>query len=229
MLVLVDCDGERDDPIPGFNGAMAGNVELSDPMLLSGVMVLAAPADGAARLLGGGDTGGLDQENAAAGDAFLEPARLVTGLEGSVVDEVAEAEAFAHGSPPNISEPAFNPWFPRTSASKPPSPSPLVESSPPVPGSPLKLMNSLRDVEGALFAPNSWSFLVCSFSTREESDLMSVMYAWNWFRFRRGPRLKFHRIGSTSIARKSLSIWLPIALKTSSAAICGYLVNARAL
>jgi hypothetical protein len=94
-----------------------------------------------------------------------------------------------------------------------------VVSRPFVDGSPPKLMNSLREVAGALFAPSSCSFRVCSFSTRAESDLIKVMYAWNCERLSRGPRLNDHRMGSTSMARKSLSTWLPIALKTSSAAI----------
>jgi hypothetical protein len=124
-----------------------------------------------------------------------------------MVDEEADVGALAHGSrpPPSMSDPVFVPWLPRTSASKSASPAPFGVSKPFEDGRPPKLMNSLRDVAGALFAPNSCSFRVCSFSTRAESDLISVMYAWNCARFSRGPRLNCHMVGRMSVARKSLS------------------------
>ena len=171
------CGWENDDPMPGFAGAMAGKDEFNEFIVLSGVMVLSPPcAGGAAKFVGGGDTGGVDQANVAAGDAFLAgPIRFAAGLEGSVVEDEAEGGAFAHGSPPSMSDPVLAPWFPRTRASKSPSPDPLDVSRPFVAGKPAKLMNSLREVAGALFAPSSCSFRVCSFSTRADRDLISTM------------------------------------------------------
>ena len=99
---------ENDEPIPGLAGVIAGNAELSEPIVLSGVMVLTAPSDGVVRFVGGGgDTGGVDHEKAATGDAVLaDDARLAAGREGSVV---ADADAFPQPSPPSISEPVFAP------------------------------------------------------------------------------------------------------------------------
>jgi len=166
-------------PIPGLEGAMAGNVELSELNVLSGVIVPLIALGAERFVCGGGDTGGLDQENLAAGDAFLVEPALRAGREGSIVDEEADGGAVVHGSPPppNMSDPVFAPWFPRTRASKSASPAPFVVSNPFVEGRPPKLMNSLREVAGALFAPSSCSFRVCSCSTRADSDLISVMYA----------------------------------------------------
>lgn len=131
---------------------------------------------------GGGDIGGLDQEKvAAAGEALFEVLLLLAaGREGIIVDEVAEAGALAHGSPPSISVPLVAFWFPpRTRASKSVSPFPFVAATPFEPPRLPKLIKSFRGVETlvALFAPSSCSFRVCSFSTRDESDFMSVMYA----------------------------------------------------
>lgn len=70
-----------------------------------------------------------------------------------------------------------------------------------------------------LLADSSWSLRVCSLSIREDRALMRVIYAWNWGRSRRGPRLKLHMMGKTSIARNSESATLPTCLKTLSAAI----------
>ena len=108
-------------------------------------------------LCGGGDTGGDDQENVAAGDAlFVDLARFVEGLDGRMVDDDAEVEAFAHRSPPSMSVPLDEPCgSPRTSASKPLSPSPLLESKLLGALKPPKLMNSLRVVAEALLAPSS--------------------------------------------------------------------------
>ena len=183
MLLMLSagfcCGWENEDPMPGFAGAMAGNAELMEFIELSGVMVLRPPcACGAARLVGGGETGGLDHGNVAAGDAFLaDPTRLPAGLDGRTVEEEAEVGAFAQGSPPSISEPVLVPWLPRTRASKSASPDPLAVSRPLVPGRPPKLMNSFRVVAVALFAPSSCNFRVCSFSTRADSDLIRTMYA----------------------------------------------------
>lgn len=38
-----DCGWENDDPIPGFAGAIAGNAEFKEFMVLSGVMVRSVP------------------------------------------------------------------------------------------------------------------------------------------------------------------------------------------
>jgi hypothetical protein len=160
-------------PIPGLLGAIAGNEELS---ALSGVMArlcalgtLSAVLDG-----GGGDTGGVDQEKVAAGDALLVDRER--GWEGKVVADEADAEAFAHGSPPSMSEPPDGPcWPPRTRAAKSASPPASTVPKPLAVLEPPKLMNSLRVVAVALFAPSSWSLRVCSFSTRMDMDLIRVM------------------------------------------------------
>lgn len=105
------CVWENDEPMPGFAGAMAGKDEFSEFSVLSGVIVLIPPCVwGAARLVGGGDTGGVDQAKVAAGDAFLAgPTRFPAGLEGNVAEEEADVGAFAQGSPPSISEPVLAP------------------------------------------------------------------------------------------------------------------------
>lgn len=207
-------------PMPGFAALSAGNEELSVLSVVSGVTARLC-CFGAERLvLGGGETGGVDQEKVAAGDALFD--LLAEGREGKTVDDAADAEPFAHGSPPSMSVPPGAPpcLSPRTSASKSVSPLPLLDSKPLVVGGPPKVMNSFLVVAVALFAPSSCSLRVCSFSTRADVDFMRVMYAWNCGRLRRGPKLNDHRIGRISIAKKSLSTWLLIALKTSSAAIC---------
>lgn len=205
--------------MPGLLGWIAGNAELNEFMVLSGVIVLLGLC-GADRFVTGGEMGGVDQEKAAAGEALFDVLpRLGPGLEGSMLEEVADAGALAQGSPPSIFPPFELPCLsPLTRASKSPSP-PFMPSFPFAPGRPPKLIKSLReDTFGAFAEPSSWSFLVCSFSTRAESDLIRVMYAWNWDRLSSGPRLNCHKIGRTSMARKSASTWLPMALKTSSAA-----------
>lgn len=124
-------------------------------------------------LLCGG--GGVDQEKVAAGDALFDRVRLLSGRDGKMVDDAAVV-ALAQGSPPSMSVPPDEPCCPpRTSASKLFSPSPFVVSKPFDVLGPPKLMNSLRVVTVALFAPSSWSLRVCSFSTRPDMDLMSVM------------------------------------------------------
>jgi hypothetical protein len=137
-----------------------------------------------------------------------EAVRFAAGLEGSVVEEVADAGVPAHGSPPNISDPLDLLWVsPRTSASKSMSPFPLAVSSPLLAATPPKLMKSFRDAETVVDAPvpSSCSFRVCSFSTRDDNDFMRAMYAWNCARLSSGPRLNCHNIGRTSIAKKSAS------------------------
>lgn len=164
--------------MPGLLGAMAGNEELSVPKVLSGVIARLC-AFGALRFVlvgGGGDIGGVDQENVAAGDALLDLERLFDGREGRIVEDEAEPGAVAHGSPPSMSVPPEEPCCPpRTSASKSASPPPFVVSKPFVVLGPPKLINSLRVVAEALLAPSSWSFRVCSFSTRADIDLINVM------------------------------------------------------
>lgn len=71
-----------------------------------------------------------------------------------------------------------------------------------------------------LLEPSSCSLRVCSLSIREDRALIKVMKAWNCSRSRRGPRLKLHKMGSASMARKSESTTWPICLNTLSAAIC---------
>lgn len=151
------CGGEKELPMPGLVAPRAGKDELRALSVLSGVTVRLC-VFGAERcvICGAGDTGGVDHENVAAGDAlFVDLARFVE-VDGKTVDEDADAEAFAHGSPPSMSVPpdeACGP--PRTSASNPVSPSPLLESKPLVALGPPKLMNSLRVVAEVLLAPSS--------------------------------------------------------------------------
>lgn len=66
---------------------------------------------------------------------------------------------------------------------------------------------------------SSCSFLICSVSIFVDSFLIRSMKHLNCCRFRSGPRLKFHRIGRTSVARKSASAIEPTCLKTLRAAI----------
>lgn len=128
-------------------------------------------------MFGGGDTGGVDQEKVAAGDALLDLVKLVRGRDGNVVGVDVGGIAFDHALPPSMSVPPNAPpcCSPRTSASKSVSPLPLLASNPLVIEGPLKLINSLREVDVALLAPNSWSLRVCSFSTRADMDLMRAM------------------------------------------------------
>lgn len=142
--------------MPGLLGAIAGKEELSVPKL-SGVMDRLCVFGGlsfATLCGGGGETGGVDQEKVAAGDALLDRVRLLDGRDGRVVDDAAET--FAQGSPPSISVPPDEPCCPpRTSASKLVSPSSFVASTPFAMLGPPKLMNSLRVVAVALLAPSS--------------------------------------------------------------------------
>lgn len=69
------------------------------------------------------------------------------------------------------------------------------------------------------FKASSLSFFVCSCSILTEITLMRLMYSENCCRSRSGPRLKLHKIGSTSKARKSESAMLAICLNTPRAAI----------
>jgi hypothetical protein len=143
--------------------------------VLSGVIARLCGFGAARFVCGGGETGGVDQENAGAGEALLDLVGL-NGRDGSTVEDVADADVFAHGSPPSISVPPDDLcWPPRTSASKSVSPFPLLVSKPLVVLGPPKVMNSLRVVTCALFAPSSWSLRVCSFSTRTDVLLMRLM------------------------------------------------------
>lgn len=162
--------------MPGLLGAIAGKEEFRVPKLPSGVIERLCAFGGLRFTLlgGGGDTGGVDHENVAAGDALVDLDRLLDGRDGKTVDEVVEA--LAQGSPPSMSVPPDEPCCPpRTSASKSESPLPLVVSKPFVELGLPKLMNSLRVVAVALLAPSSCSLRVCSFSTRPDMDFMSVI------------------------------------------------------
>lgn len=145
--------------------------------MLSGVMARLCGFGAERVLFGGGDTGGLDHENVAAGDALFDLVRSVVSRDGKTVDDPADADAFAHGSFPSISVPPEGPCCsPRTSASKSVSPLPLLVSKPlTLEGGPPKLINSLRVVAVALLAPNSWSLRVCSFSIRADMDLIRAI------------------------------------------------------
>jgi hypothetical protein len=180
LIAVLDCccGGIKDGlPIPGLLGAIAGKDELRVPKVLSGVIARLC-AFGALRdvLFGGGDTGGVDQENVAAGDALLDDLeRLFDGRAGKTVEEDVDADVFAHGSLPIISAPPEGPGCPpRTSASKSASP-PFVVSEPFGTLRPPKLMNSLRDVAVEPLAPNSCSLRVCSPSIRDDMDLINVI------------------------------------------------------
>lgn len=125
------CCGAINDglPMPGFVALNAGKEEFSELSVLSGVMVRLCALGADKFVCGGGDTGGVDQENVAAGDALFDLTRLVEGRDGKIVEEVAEADAFAHDSPPSMSVPPVAPCGPpRTSASKSVSPLPLLTS-----------------------------------------------------------------------------------------------------
>lgn len=166
-------------PIPGLVALSAGNDELSELSVLSGVIARLC-GFGAERFvfdIGGVDTGGEDQEKVAAGEElFVDLARLTDGREGKTVEEEADAGAFAQGSPPSMSGFSEVPGPPRTSASKSASPAfPLLASNPLLTLGPPKLMNSLRVVAVALFAPSSCNLRVCSFSTRADMVLIRAM------------------------------------------------------
>lgn len=153
------CGCEKEElPIPGLLGWMAGNAELKALRELSGVMVLLVPWAGA-RFFTGGDTGGVDHEKAGAGEGLLALiARFAAGRDGSVVDDVADADALAQGSPPSMSDPLDGPAAPpRTKASKSTSPLPLEWSNPLLPVAPPKLIRSLRDATAVVevLAPSS--------------------------------------------------------------------------
>ena len=167
-------------PIPGLVGAIAGNDELRLPKLVSGVIARLCALGGfsVGWLTGGGDTGGEDQENVAAGELLLEDLpRLFPGRDGSMVDDDAEFDPLAQGSPPPSMSVLLDAPVcpPRTRASKSPSPPPLPASRPFDVLGPPKVMNSFRVVAVALFAPSSCSLRVCSPSTRADMDLIKAM------------------------------------------------------
>jgi len=163
-------------PMPGFAALSAGKDELSVLSVLSGVTARLCCLGAVRFVLGGGDTGGVDHEKVAAGDALFD--LLTDGRDGRTVEDAADAEVFAHGSPPSMSVPPAAPCLsPRTSASKSVLPFPSLVSKPLVVDGPPKVMNSFRVVAVALFAPSSCSLRVCSFSTRADVILMRLMYA----------------------------------------------------
>jgi hypothetical protein len=171
------CAGANDElPMPGLLGAIAGKEALMVPNVLSGVIARLCAFGGAnvGLLGGGGETGGVDHANVAAGEALLLDLERLA--EGKMVDDDVDVEAFAQGSPSMFVPPEGPCCSPRTSASKSASSPRLAASKPFVtPGPPPKLMNSLRVVAVALLAPSSCSLRVCSFSMRADMDLISVM------------------------------------------------------
>lgn len=92
-------------PIPGLIAPKAGNDEFRAPRLLSGVTDRLWCA-GTERLFeGGGETGGVDHENVAAGEAlFPDLLRFAAGRDGSTAEDDAD-DAFPQVSPPSISWP----------------------------------------------------------------------------------------------------------------------------
>lgn len=145
--------------------------------------------------------GGVDHEKAAAGEGCWERERGFGGRvwEGRVVDEDAVLDVAEDQESLIISVEESCP--PRTSASKLVS-SPLVASVPFAPSTAPKLMKSFEPaVVAVLLEESSCSLRVCSCSMREERVLMRAMYAWNWDRLSRGPRLNCQRMGRTSMAR----------------------------
>lgn len=107
--------------------------------------------------------------------------------------------------------------LPLTSRSKSSSVAPLVSSVDPA--SVPKDMKSSFGSDEPLDWPSSCSFLVCSSSTRAESDLTRSMNCLNCSRFSSGPRLMFHSAGKISMATKSASAAFPTTLHTFRAAI----------
>ena len=112
-------------------------------------------------------------------------------------------------------------FLPRTRRSKSFSPRSLL----PFDDKPLLGFILMRSLERGLsevvlqLEANSRSFRVCSCSNLVDRDLINFINSWNCWRLSRGPRLKAHRIGRTSMARNSESAILPTCLKTASAAI----------
>lgn len=181
FMLMVGCEGcggaaNVGLPIPGFVALSAGKDELSELMVLSGVIVRLC--DFAALMLGfiGGDTGGEDHEKVAAGDALFDRDRFADGRDGRIVEDEADAEALPQGSPLSISPPPDVPEGPpRTKASKSPSPAVVVVSKLFDAGGPPKVMNSFLVVAVVPLAPSSCSFRVCSFSIRADIDLIRVI------------------------------------------------------
>lgn len=155
--------------------------------------------------------GAVDQENA----GVIEFCELALCLGCPVHPEGVSLTAFRKLSS------VVAPFRPRTSLSK--SSSPLGPTDlgsrealkPPKDGKSLVLSpDAVSDLD-----VSSWSFRDCSFSIRDDNDLIKVMNSWNCCKFSNGPRLKLQRIGRTSIARKSESAILPTCLNAFRAAI----------
>lgn len=137
---------------------------------------------------------GVDQENVGAGFA--------AGRFAAFVSVGAAAEVLT---------------LPCTNRSKSAS---AVSEDPFVDGNADMVPNDIMSVEldVGLLPPSSFSFFVCSTSTRVDKVLMSSMNSRNCCKFKRGPRLILHRIGRTSMARYSVSTTLPICRRTFRAA-----------
>lgn len=112
-------------------------------------------------------------------------------------------------------------FFPRTRRSKSFAPTSLFAAEPKSPLVEPTFIRSfdLVSVAALVFDEISRSFLICSCSILEEICLIRSMKDWNCCKLRRGPRLKDHRIGKASKARKSASAILPTCLKSARAAI----------
>jgi len=153
---------------------------------------------------------GVDQEKAG---AFGVPPRLLTD---------GDATGGLSSQLENVVLGLISPTPPLTSLSKSSSsPPPLACSNAALlwPPKPIKSSTGTAVVDASPLADSSCNFLVCSSSTRRDSDLMRSMNDWNCFRFRSGPNDMLHRIGSRSIATKSASAACPTTRMTSRAAI----------
>ena len=122
------------------------------------------------------------------GGGWAEMARCAAGL------EVAPRRSLVASLPLLV-------FFPNTSRSKSSSPTPAPPKE--LPKEPV-LIKSLERVPINPFEEleeSSLSLRDCSCSILEEIALMRLMNSENCSRLRRGPILKFQRIGNTSIAR----------------------------
>ena len=119
--------------------------------------------------------------------------------------------------------PVDDPPFPNTSRVKSSSPTPLPagEKGPSL-GRAIRSVGA-EDVANSLVLPDSAAkarnLRVCSDSMRPEVVLMSSMNCVNCAMLSSGPNANAHRMGSTSVARKSASAICPICLNAARAAI----------
>jgi hypothetical protein len=113
LIAGLDCccgGGEKDGlPMPGLAAVKAGKDEFSVLNVWSGVIARLCGFGAERFVLGGGDTGGVDHANVGAGEALFDLVWLLDGRDGRLVEDVADADAFAQGSPPSISVPPEDP------------------------------------------------------------------------------------------------------------------------